>query len=1222
MRVIGDLLARDLRQKIEEIIKVDQTNEQTVYTEITEYVATDRIRTQYYELFHAIADALSDPYEGIGVWVSGFFGSGKSSFVKNIGYVLTNRAVLGKPASGLFEAQLSDKHITELVDFINVRIPTEVIMFDVSVDRAVKRSTERIAEIMYTVLLRELDYAEDFDIADLEIELEKEGRLDKFMARYTERYHEEWRRGRKGALKISRASAVLHDIESETFPTVESWSQSLRNKSADITVGQFVERAFELCARRRPGKALTFIIDEVGQYVARSADKIEDLRAVVEQFGKVGKNLLKAKKIDAPAWVIVTSQEKLGDIVAALDSKRVELAKLQDRFKYHIDMAPEDIREVATRRVLAKKEEAIPLLRKLFTDSQGQLNIACRLERTARRSEITEDDFVQFYPYLPHFVELSIDIMSGIRLQPGAPKHLGGSNRTIIKQAYEMLVSDRTHMASRPIGSLVTLDKIFELVEGNLSSEKQKDISDIRERFRDDPDDHGMTTRVAKTIGLLEFVRDLPRTEANIAACLVDEVGKPAPLAAVQRALERLEAAQFVRNTEDGWKLQTAQEKNWDTERRSYAPRTRDRNDILRETLQSIFSDPKLKTYRFRNLKTFRVGIRVDGSQVGDEGQIPLSVVTADDDDAFPLKLAEQRNESRQEAHKNDLYWVFALIPEIDSLIANLYASRQMVTKYDQLRAQNRITNEEAASLSSEKIEVIRYLSRLNEKMTQALERGQGLFRGVSKDAASLGKALPEILKKFFDYAVPDLYPKLEMGVRDLKGTEAEEVLKAANLSALSQVFYGGEQGLNLIVREEGKPVFNTSADIAREIMDYIRYEHSYGNKVTGKSLEEHFQGIGYGWDRDMLRLVLAVLLRAGAIEVTYQGRRYRNHQDPQCRVPFTNNTAFRTASFAPRESIGFRTLTMAVQHYEELTGEEVDVEEGAIAAAFKKVAEEELKHLLPVRAVVQANRLPIADIVDDYQHTLDSILSAASDDCVRILAGEGNSFKEARDRMRHIRQAVSDEGLATLRQARIAVEEMWPALAVRGTNSELQPEANELRALINEPSFFEQLEHIASLTREITTAYQQEYTMLHMQRAQAFDQVIEEIKGRTEWNLIDAGMYADLLAPLSSRACKDGEELQKSGASLLSASELHCRFCNASLGQLDSDLAALGGLKAQVIARIQQMIAPQEKIERVKLADFFTEALDSRESVHSAVERLHEYLLKLLDEGVKIILE
>ena len=208
MRVIGDLLVRNLQQKIEEIIKVDQTDEQSVYTEITEYVATDRIKNQYRDLFKAIAEAPSDPSEGIGVWISGFFGSGKSSFAKNVGYVLANPPVLGQPASHLFEAQVADRQVSGLVDFINVRIPTEVIMFDVSVDRAVKRSTERIAEIMYTVLLRELDYAEDFDIAELEFELEGEGKLEEFTTRCLNMYHEEWRRVRKGALKISRASAI------------------------------------------------------------------------------------------------------------------------------------------------------------------------------------------------------------------------------------------------------------------------------------------------------------------------------------------------------------------------------------------------------------------------------------------------------------------------------------------------------------------------------------------------------------------------------------------------------------------------------------------------------------------------------------------------------------------------------------------------------------------------------------------------------------------------------------------------------------------------------------------------------------------------------------------------------------------------------------------------------------------------------------------------------
>jgi hypothetical protein len=357
--IIQDILARDLEQRIEEIIKVDQADEETVYTEITEYVATDRIKRQYQELFKGFAEAPADPHEEIGVWISGFFGSGKSSFAKNVGYVLADQHVLGQRASELFERQLADKRVNDLVDYINMRIPTEVIMFDVSAHRDVRKTSERIAEIMYTMLLRTLGYADDYEIAELEIEMEREGRLPEFEALCSQTYGE-WRKVRKGFQKFARASALLHRMDPLTYPAENTWSQSVGTRSVDISVSMFVERAFELCSVRRPGKALVFIIDEVGQYVARSADKIENLRVVVEQFGRVGKNLLKAKKINAPAWVMVTSQEKLDEVVAALDSKRVELAKLQDRFRYRIDLAPADIREVATRRVLAKKDEAIP----------------------------------------------------------------------------------------------------------------------------------------------------------------------------------------------------------------------------------------------------------------------------------------------------------------------------------------------------------------------------------------------------------------------------------------------------------------------------------------------------------------------------------------------------------------------------------------------------------------------------------------------------------------------------------------------------------------------------------------------------------------------------------------------------------------------------------------------------------------------------------------------
>src|SRR5437588_8678675 len=399
MKTIGDLLTRDLSRKIEEIIQVDQADEQSVYAEITEYIATDSIREQYHHLLRAVAEAPSDPNESVGVWISGFFGSGKSSFAKNLGYALENRTILGSKFADLFKQQLGDPRTGDLLDLINAKTPTEVILFEMAKETDTRKVTQRIAELMYTVLLRELGYSEDFDIAELEIELEAEGKLEEFVAACNTLLGKDWQQVRVGAQKLSRASAILHYLNPQLYPSADSWSHSQRNRDASISVSKVVRRTFELWGRRRKGKALVFIIDEVGQHVARSGDKIEDLRATIEEFGKVGKNLLKEHKISAPCWIVVTSQEKLDEIVAAIDSRRVELARLQDRFRHRVDLAPSDIREVATKRVLAKKDSAEEPLKKLFSDNQGQLTAALRLERTTRQTDMSEGEFVQFYPY-------------------------------------------------------------------------------------------------------------------------------------------------------------------------------------------------------------------------------------------------------------------------------------------------------------------------------------------------------------------------------------------------------------------------------------------------------------------------------------------------------------------------------------------------------------------------------------------------------------------------------------------------------------------------------------------------------------------------------------------------------------------------------------------------------------------------------------------------------
>src|SRR5262249_22257106 len=159
---------------------------------------------------------------------------------------------------------------------------------------------------------------------------------------------------------------------------------------------------------------------------------------------------------------------------------------------------------------------------------------------------------------------------------------------------------------------------------------------------------------------------------------------------------------------------------------------------------------------------------------------------------------------------------------------------------------------------------------------------------------------------------------------------------------------------------------------------------------------------------------------------------------------------AFRGSLFSPRESVGLKTLTQAVQQLEDLTGEEVDVEEGAIATAFKKVAADELEKLYPLKATAEAHRLPVLPMLSEYHQTLAGILSSASDDCVRPLTENGADFGETRDKVRKLREALDSDAIAVLRQARQATEQVSQRLAAHDPSSKISDTVEELKTLLS----------------------------------------------------------------------------------------------------------------------------------------------------------------------------
>jgi hypothetical protein len=196
-----------------------------------------------------------------------------------LGLAIANRTVAGESAAERFAERAGDKKLQVLLKAINEQIPTHAVIFDVSTDRGIRSGNQTLTEIMYGLFLQSLGYAKDLDLSELEIGLEEKGSSSEVRGRVQAPLQEGLGQEKgKVAFALSEASRVIHSLDPDTYPMADSWVKAVKNK-ADITPGKLAERAGELMKRRKPGQSLMFVVDEVGQFVARDVQKMLDLQA-------------------------------------------------------------------------------------------------------------------------------------------------------------------------------------------------------------------------------------------------------------------------------------------------------------------------------------------------------------------------------------------------------------------------------------------------------------------------------------------------------------------------------------------------------------------------------------------------------------------------------------------------------------------------------------------------------------------------------------------------------------------------------------------------------------------------------------------------------------------------------------------------------------------------------------------------------------------------------
>lgn len=1176
---IQDLFHRDIRRTIEEVIKVDQEEEQIIRNEISEYIITDAIATYYSQILERYYDTRNNPHEGIGIWVSGFFGSGKSSFAKMLGLALENRDIMGEGAAELFAKRTDNPKIQVSLNQITEHIPTEAVIFDVSTDRGIRSGNQTLTEIMYRQLLQQLGYAEDLDLAELEITLEGKGELERFKDEYRQVFDQEWDENKDLiAFSLGEASTVMHRLYPDRFSTQNSWIEVMQDR-ADITSGKLAERCKDLMDRRRPDKNLIFVIDEVGQFISRDVQKMLDLQAIVEQLGVHGQGRF---------WLVVTSQEKLTELVGGLDDKRVELARLKDRFpdRLQVHLEPSDISEVTSKRVLAKDADGEATLRQLYSDHRGRLSSQTQVSADITLPELTTERFADLYPLLPYQVDLVIQVVSGLRTQEGASKHVGGANRTIIKLAQQLLIHPDTNLAEQPVGTLARIDQVYDLVSGNIPSEIRGKIDEIRHKV-----DHPFAQPVAKAICLLQYVKSIHRTDKNIAAMLYPRVGADSKLPQTKEALSALVKAHQVRQGDDGYRIPSPAEDDWERQRAALAPRPADVRRIRAEMLTTLWKPQP--THTLCGTKVFKAGLLFNGREE-EKGDIPVHLTLSGPGKEYNEQVEEAR--SRSQAERNEIFWVAPINDDIERITEEVHRSKEILSK----KEREARTRDETKLVGEEKQRLKRYRSALQDALRQVCLSGSAFFRGNDRspdvDAKSIKKAAETMLAQ----TLPKVFDRYEEAAAKVKTKDLEALTTEENLRGLPEVF----AELDLVEERNGTPAFVTESGPLAEVMSTIKNKTDYGETATGRYLANAFAQEPYGWDFDVVRLFTISLLRAGKITAISKGQEIDSAVHVNAQNTFSNNNLFRQASFRPKEGLDEAKVITAYTHYKDVFGKDIkELEEGAVARAIQDAVAGHQGAVQEQQNTLIQHGLPGADILGAALDQMRAICDGSAQNAILTFNTAYREIDEAIKRASDLQSKLNEPRLTDLKRAREALRGKWTYLEPKNdVEAEVRRAAEDLKDLLKRETFFRSFPEIDQATRAIEDAYNERFQEAVEARADAYEEALDKLKQTNEWGELSAEQEARVTEQLVPYAIREVAS-------------------STPIPQLRSDTEACETRLKKALQKLARMVN-STPVEQVSTSRYFAGGIETEEELDAALQGLRDECLRKIGAGKRVLIQ
>lgn len=832
--IIKSMFSKPIDRDIKGVIKVGQSDDENVKQELEEYVVTRELQKHFADFFESYKKGIVGNTDKMGVWISGFFGSGKSHFLKILSYLLENRVVDGKTAIDYF---VSDKKIKDEMVLGDMKLaantPGDVILFNID-SKSGMADTQNNKEAILSVFLKVFNqhlgfYGANPHLADLERILTEEGKYEEFQSAFLSLRGKKWTDSRQQFRFIQDyICKALVQIDYMSMEAAKNTCESFTTPY-NMDISTYAKMVGEYIKKKGNNHHVIFLVDEIGQYIGEKIDLMLNLQTVAEDLGTECKG---------KAWIIVTSQQ---DIDSITKTRGNDFSKIQGRFDTRLSLSSANVDEVIRKRILEKTETGTQTLSLLYDNKDTIVkNLIIFNDGIEKKLYSDRGNFADVYPFIPYQFNLLGDVLTSIRTHGASGKHLAEGERSMLALFKESAMK----VKEKDEGALVPFNLFYDALEQFLDHSHKGVILRASDNEYLNPNklDDCFEVNVLKTLFMIKYVKEITPNLENITSLMVCNVDddRIALKDKVENALKKLCRQTLVQKNGEIYVFLTDEEQEINREIEIQNVETSELTGKISELIfDGLYDEKKYRYPAFNGRYTFGFNQIVDERpyKANQNYDISLKVLT-------PNFTEAQMDETTLRMMSGQSKCVIIALPD-DSAFIEEIRSALKIEKYLRLNTTNAVS----------KYEQIKEVKRIEMRERNANAR---IFLEEAMKEASIyvngDKA--QIAAKDISSRIDDALGKLISTVFH-KLSYIDTAMGEAHIrAALKNI-----KDAQLLIEDQ---VHNPNILALRDLLDFVSINTARHAKTSLKSIMDRFLKAPYGFTPDDVSWLVAKLFKDG----------------------------------------------------------------------------------------------------------------------------------------------------------------------------------------------------------------------------------------------------------------------------------------------------------------------------------------------------------------------